>query len=76
MTEPVEDPVEAIRAMGIVQDENQIRAALEQCNNNPQVEGEGGGRGGGLCNMIVAIKTTVSHYTFMHHSFSEGIALV
>ena len=34
MSDDVQDSVEAIKAMGITQDEDQIREALRRCNNN------------------------------------------
>ena len=34
--EAIQETIEAIKAMGITQDEDQIREALRRCNNNPQ----------------------------------------
>ena len=46
MSDPTEEEaVEAIKSMGIIQDEEQIREALRRCDNNPQVRG-GRGKGG------------------------------
>lgn len=36
MSDPTEEAIEAIKAMGLSQDENHIREALRRCNNNPQ----------------------------------------
>ena len=36
MSDPTEEAIEAIKAMGLTQDEYQIREALHRCNNNPQ----------------------------------------
>ena len=36
MSDPTEEAIEAIKAMGLSQDEEHIRAALRRCNNNPQ----------------------------------------
>lgn len=36
MSDPTEEAIEAIKAMGLSQDEDQIREALHRCNNNAQ----------------------------------------
>lgn len=36
MTDPTEEAIEAIKAMGLTQDEDHIREALRRCNNNAQ----------------------------------------
>ena len=36
MSDPMEEALEQIRAMGISHDDDQIREALQVCNNNPQ----------------------------------------
>ena len=42
MSEPeVEEAVERIKALGVIRDEQEIRQALEQCNNNAEVSGGG-----------------------------------
>ncbi len=36
MSDPTEEAIEAIKAMGLSHDEDHIREALRRCNNNPQ----------------------------------------